>query len=116
MPDEEWPDGPVVLGVGWKFSEALVCSAAQLTAALGAHRVCSSVDPASYLTAWEPERERTGLSLDPAVNEETDYPATDLQQQLGTLLGKPGETWSFRVILGDGQTFELSRCGTWSKQ
>jgi hypothetical protein len=67
MPDEEWPDGPVVLGVGWKFSEALVCSAAQLTAALGAHRVCSSVDPASYLTAWEPERERTGLSLDPAV-------------------------------------------------
>jgi nucleotide-binding universal stress UspA family protein len=101
MPDEGWPDGPIVLGVGWKFSEHLIRTAAGLAAALGQHLVCAFVDPASYLTEWEPDGQRTALSLDPIVNEEADFPSRQLQRNLEAGLGKPGERWSFRVLNGD---------------
>ena len=45
-------DGPIVLGVGWNFSEHLIRTAAELAAALGQHLICAFVDPASYLTEW----------------------------------------------------------------
>lgn len=101
MIDEEWLDGPIVLGVGWDCSEHLVRTAAALAAALERHLVCAFVDPASYLTEWEPEGQRTALSLDPAINDEADFPAILLQRNLETLLGKPGHMWSFRVLNGD---------------
>lgn len=101
MFDEEWPDGPIVLGVGWSYSDHLVRTAATLASELGQHLVCAFVDPASYLTEWEPEGRRTALSLDPAINDEADFPSTQLQRKLGCLLGQPGDTWSFRVLNGD---------------
>ncbi|WP_427006961.1 universal stress protein [Pseudarthrobacter sp. H2] len=101
MPDEGWPDGPIVLGVGWKCSEHLIRTAAGLASALGQHLVCAFVDPASYLTEWEPEGRRTALSLDPMVNEEADFPSRQLQRNLESVLGEPGEAWSFRVLNGD---------------
>ena len=101
MPDEEWPAGPIVLGVGWRFSEHLIRTASGLATALGQHLVCAFVDPASYLTEWEPEGQRTALSLDPIVNEEAEFPSGQLQRNLEAVLGQPGETWSFRVLNGD---------------
>ena len=101
MPVEGWQDGPIVLGVGWSFSEHLIRAAATLAAALGQHLVCAFVDPASYLTEWEPEGQRTALSLDPIVNEEAEFPSRQLQRKLESILGQPGETWSFRVLNGD---------------
>ena len=101
MPDERRQDGPIVLGVGWKISEHLIRTAAELSAALGQHLVCAFVDPASYLTEWEPEGQRTALSLEPIVNEETDFPSKQLQRNLESILGEPGEEWSFRVLNGD---------------
>ena len=101
MRDDGWPDGPIVLGVGWKFSEHLVRSGAGLAAAVGRHLVCAFVDPASYLTEWEPEGQRTAHSLEPIVNEETDFPSRQLQRNLEAVLGQPGESWSFRVLNGD---------------
>lgn len=90
-----------MLGVGWGFPEHLVRTAADLATALGQHLVCAFVDPASYLTEWEPEDARTAHSLDPAVNEEAEFPSEHLQQRLAALLGQPGESWSFRVLNGD---------------
>lgn len=90
-----------MLGVGWKFSEHLVRSAAELAAALEEHLVCAFVDPASYLTEWEPEGQRAALSLEPIVNEEADFPSKQLQRNLESILGQPGETWSFRLLNGD---------------
>ncbi|CAI3799919.1 universal stress protein [Pseudarthrobacter sp. MM222] len=101
MFDEEWPDGPVVLGVGWDCSEHLIRTAVALAGDLGQHLVCAFVDPASYLTEWEPAVQRTVLSLDPAINDEADFPFKQLQRKLGCILGQPGETWSFRVLNGD---------------
>ena len=97
----EWPAGPIVLGVGWESSGHLIRTAATLAAALGQHLVCAFVDPASYLTEWEPESQRTALSLDPIVNEEADFPSAHLQRHLESILGQPGESWSFRVLNGD---------------
>ena len=90
-----------MLGVGWKFSEHLVRSAAELATALEEHLVCAFVDPASYLTEWEPEGQRAALSLEPIVNEEADFPSKQLQRNLESILGQPGETWSFRLLNGD---------------
>ena len=101
MHDKEWTDGPVVVGVGWEFPERLVHTAAALAAALGEHLICAFVDPASYLTEWEPEHQRTALSLDPTVNDEAEFPSAQLQQELTRILGEPGERWSFRVLNGD---------------
>ena len=101
MSGEGWPAGPIVLGVGWTFPEPLIRAAAGLAASLELHLVCAFVDPASYLTEWEPEGQRTALSLDPNVNEEADYPASQLQRKLELLLGQPGDSWSFRVLNGD---------------
>ena len=101
MSDEAWPDGPIVLGVGWDFSEHLIRTAAELAAALGQHLACAFVDPASYLTEWEPEGQRTALSLDPIGDEEADFPSMQVQRNLESILGQPGEAWSFRVLNGD---------------
>jgi nucleotide-binding universal stress UspA family protein len=101
MPDEDWPDGPIILGVDWNFSEHLIRTAAALAAALKMHLICAFVDPASYLTEWAPGNQRTALSLDPSVNEEAEYPSGHLQRKLEAILGKAGDTWSFRVINGD---------------
>jgi nucleotide-binding universal stress UspA family protein len=101
MADEGWPDGPIVLGVGWSFSRHLIGTAAALAAALEQHLVCAFVDPASYLTEWGPEGQRTALSLEPSTNEEADFPSKQLQRNLESLLGQPGEGWSFRVLNGD---------------
>lgn len=46
----------------------------------------------SYLTEWEPEGQRTALSLDPIVNEE-EFPSRQLQRKLESTLGQPGEAW-----------------------
>lgn len=100
-PSGEWPEGPLVVGVGWEFTEHLVRTAAELAASLGQHLVCAFVDPASYLTEWEPDGTRTALSLDPVINEEADFPSGEVLQGLEALLGEPGETWSFRVLNGD---------------
>lgn len=101
MSDEGRLDGPIVLGVGWNFSEHLIRTAAELAAALGQHLVCAFVDPASYLTEWDPDGQRTAVSLDPTVNEESDFPSGQLLRRLESVLGQPGETWSFRVLNGD---------------
>jgi nucleotide-binding universal stress UspA family protein len=101
MSPEGWPDGPIVLGVGWTFPEPLIRAAAGLAATLELHLICAFVDPASYITEWEPESQRTALSLDPIVNEEADYPSSQLQRNLEALLGEPGEAWSFRTLNGD---------------
>jgi hypothetical protein len=101
MSDESWPAGPIVVGVAWDFSEHLLAAAASLAADLGLHLVCAFVDPASYLTEWEPGGSRTAVSLDPAANEETDFPSGQLLQKLEAVLGSPGAEWSFRVLNGD---------------
>lgn len=95
-----WPYGPVVLGVAWEPSEQLIRSGAELAARLGAHLICAYVDPASYLTEWEPPVSRTSASLDPAVNNETDFPSGQVRDVLQAILGPPGEEWSFRVLNG----------------
>ncbi|MET3950023.1 universal stress protein [Arthrobacter sp. UYEF36] len=96
----ERPSGPVVLGVGWEPSESLIRSGASLAAQLDAHLICAYVDPASYLTEWEPAASRTSASLDPAVNSETDFPSSHVRGVLQDVLGPPGEEWSFRVLNG----------------
>ena len=98
---EEWPEGPLLLGVGWDFSERLVRTAADLADALGQHLVCAFVDPASYLTEWEPDGTRTAHSLDPVINDEAAFPSGELLDGLESILGEPGEAWSFRVLNGD---------------
>ncbi|MBT2596419.1 universal stress protein [Arthrobacter sp. ISL-72] len=101
MFDERGLDGPILVGVGWDFPEHLVRTAADLGANLGQHLICAFVDPAGYLIEWEPDGSRTARSLDPAVNEEAEYPADELLRRLESILGQPGEQWSFRVLNGD---------------
>lgn len=101
MSDEQWPEGPVVLGTAWDFSEQPVRVAASLAGALGLHLVCAFVDPATYLSEWEPEEARAAHSLDPAVNEEAQFPSGNLLHRLESTLGPPGQRWSFRVLNGD---------------
>ena len=90
----------MVLGVAWEPSEHLIRSGAELAARLEAHLICAYVDPASYLTEWEPPVSRTSASLDPAVNNETDFPSGHVRDVLQAILGPPGEEWSFRVLNG----------------
>jgi hypothetical protein len=92
--------GPLILGVPWPVSHELVRAAARLAAGLDLHLVCAYVDPASYLTEWEPPQTLTAASLDPAGNEEAAYPASEVRAHLEGILG-PGAGWSFRVINGD---------------
>jgi len=94
-------DGPVLVGVDWNCQEHLVRTAAGLAAGLGQHLVCAFVDPASYLTEWEPAEQRTALSLDPVTNEEAYFPSGQVERNLEQILGQPGETWSFRALNGD---------------
>jgi nucleotide-binding universal stress UspA family protein len=101
MPDEGWPDGPVVVGVAWDFSVQMVVEASDLAACLGLHLVCAFVDPASYLTEWEPGGASAAVSLDPSGNEETDFPSGQVLRRLEAILGSPGREWSFRVLNGD---------------
>ncbi|ALV42356.1 universal stress protein UspA [Pseudarthrobacter sulfonivorans] len=101
LPDEQWPEGPVVLGTAWDFSEQLVSAAASLADGLDLHLVCAFVDPATYLTEWEPDDARAAHSLDPAVNEEAQFPSGQLLRRLESELGPPGQRWSFRVLNGD---------------
>lgn len=100
-PAESWPDGPVVLGAGWDISEHLVRTAVVLAAGLGLHLICAFVDPAGYLTEWETDGSRTAASLDPAANEEAQFPSGRVLQSLEAFLGPPGAQWSFRVLNGD---------------
>lgn len=100
MSDDERLEGPIILGVGWCFSEQLIRTAAVLAASMEEHLICAFVDPASYLTEWEPANYRTALSLDPNINEEAQFPSQYLQHKLETILGKPGRAWSFRVLHG----------------
>lgn len=96
----EWPAGPVVLGVAWEPSGNVIRAGASLAARLDAHLICAFVDPASYLVEWEPAGSRTSASLDPAVNSETDFPSGHVREELQAILGPPGEEWSFRVLNG----------------
>jgi nucleotide-binding universal stress UspA family protein len=91
----------VLLGVGWTSSEDLIRTAASLAAALDGHLICAFVDPASYLTEWEPAGFRAARSLDPVLNEEAEFPSGHLRQKIEGILGQPGYTWSFRVLNGD---------------
>ena len=102
MSDEEWLSGPIILGVGWNFSDHLIRTAASLAASLGEHLICAFVDPATYLTEWDPSGQLTALSLDPIINEEAEFPSRQVRQKLEAILGKkPGHSWSFRVLNGD---------------
>jgi hypothetical protein len=74
-PAERWPEGPVVCAVAWHFSEHQVRTAAGLAASLGLHLVCAFVDPASYLTEWDPIGARTAGSMDPAGSDEAQFPS-----------------------------------------
>ena len=71
----------LVLGVDWDFPEHLVRTAAGLAGALEQHLVCAFVDP--------------------ATNEEAVFPSGELLRGLEAILGKPGDSWSFRVLNGD---------------
>ena len=99
--EESWPEGPLVLGVTWQPSERLARIASGLAASLGVHLVCAFVDPASYLTEWNPVGSRTAVSLDPAANDEAQFPSGHVLRSLEALLGPPGAGWSFRVLNGD---------------
>ena len=99
--DGSWTDGPLVLGVPWAFEERLVRAAAGLAAIMGTHLICAFVDPASYLTEWEPAGVVDGSSLDPARNVEAEFPASQLLSGLEGILGPPGGAWSFRVLNGE---------------
>jgi nucleotide-binding universal stress UspA family protein len=101
MSDERWPEGPVILGLAWDFSDRLIRTAAALAAGLGQHLVCAFVDPASYLTEWEPGDGLAAHSLDPAVNDEAEFPSLQLLGKLESALGAPGRRWSFRLLNGD---------------
>ncbi len=90
-----------MLGVPWQPPERLIRTGADLATKMGVHLLCAYVDPASYLTEWEPAGSRTGVSLDPAPNPETDFPASDILATLRDILGSPGAEWSFRVLNGD---------------
>lgn len=92
--------GPLILGVPWPVPDEMVRTAAALAAGLDLHLVCAYVDPASYLTEWEPRQTLTAASLDPAANEEAAYPAAEVRAHLEGILGR-GAGWSFRVINGD---------------
>ncbi|MEO3933052.1 universal stress protein [Micrococcaceae bacterium Sec7.4] len=96
-----WSKGPVVLGVPWQPSERLIRTGADLAAMTGVHLVCAFVDPASYLTEWEPANSRPGVSLDPAPDRESDFPASDILEKIRDILGPPGQDWSFRVLNGE---------------
>jgi nucleotide-binding universal stress UspA family protein len=96
-----WSDGPLVLGVPWEFEERLVRASAGLAVIMGVHLICAFVDPASYLTEWEPEGTRYGTSLDPVRNVEAEFPARQMLAGLEEILGVPGGAWSFRVLNGE---------------
>jgi hypothetical protein len=95
------PPGPVVLGVEWQPPNHLVQTGASLAAGLDRHLICAFVDPASYLTEWGPEGSRTADSLDPAADDESQFPSGNVEQRLEAILGPPGEEWSFRPLNGD---------------
>jgi nucleotide-binding universal stress UspA family protein len=96
-----WSEGPVVLGVPWRPSARLVRAGADLAVMMGEHLVCAFVDPASYLTEWEPPESRLGLSLDPVSAREAAFPPTNVLDELRDILGPPGREWSFRLLNGD---------------
>lgn len=97
--------GPAVLGTSWQPSVRLIRISADLASALGVHLVCAFVDPESYLTELGPVSLRTGASLDPAPNlapnRDADFPSSEVLEGIVTLLGPPGEHWTFRVLYGD---------------
>lgn len=96
-----WSDGPLVLGVPWDFDERLVRAAAGLSVIMGTHLICAFVDPASYLTEWEPADSRPGISLDPVVNVDAEFPSGQMRASIEGILGAPGGAWSFRVLNGE---------------
>lgn len=96
-----WTGGPVVCGVPWQPADLLIRTGADLASALGVHLICAFVDPASYLTEWEPATLRTGQSIDPAPAGESDFPASEIRERIRTILGPPGHDWTFRVLKGD---------------
>lgn len=93
--------GPLVLGVPWPVPPVLVRSAAGLAAALEVHLLCAFVDPASYLTEWEPASALPAASLDPAANEEATYPAAEVRERLEEIFGNGQLDWTLRVLNGD---------------
>jgi hypothetical protein len=74
---------------------------ASVLSGLGVHLICAFVDPASYLTEWDPVGSRTAVPLDPAANDEAQFPSGHVLQSLEAILGLPGAEWSFRVLNGD---------------
>ena len=68
---------------------------------MDAHLICAFVDPASYLTEWEPAGSQPGASLDPVPNVDAEFPAWQMLAGLEGVLGPPGGAWSFRVLNGE---------------
>lgn len=75
--------GPLILGVPWPVPPSLVRTAADFAAAMEVHLLCAFVDPASYLTEWEPVSALPAASLEPETNEEATYPAAEVRDRLG---------------------------------
>lgn len=103
--DEALPDrdraGPLIVGVPWPVPPVLVRTAAALAEALEVHLLCAFVDPASYLTEWEPAAALPAASLDPAPNDEAAYPAAGVRDGLEVILGGGHQDWTLRVLNGD---------------
>jgi nucleotide-binding universal stress UspA family protein len=79
----------------------LIRMGADLARRLDVHLVCAFVDPESYLTEWGPADSRTGVSLDPEAQREPEFPSAVILDRLQSLLGPPGQEWTFRVLNGD---------------
>lgn len=95
-----WTGQVLVAGVPWRRAPKLIACAAELAATLGMHLVCAFVDPAGYLAEHEPVHSRMASSIDPSPDGEALFPAADVRASLETILGPPGESWSFRVLNG----------------
>ena len=97
----EWPAGPVVLGVAWEPSEHLIRAGASLAARLDAHLICAYRGPGQLPHRMGTRRfhGQAHRWIRPSRVRQTSPPAMSANV-LQAILGPPGEEWSFRVLNG----------------